>query len=135
MTHIWRLWKLSNFQDPSPHFSIYVQYSPSPPSPSYLSLTLDVQFQTNPSPSLSRQIVTNNQSIKRKHNLSMTNYVIRSFLQVGFRFQYESLILSGFSFHLAEASLSAFLWLYTLVHTVKVPMPAHRFKSPDWSIL
>ena len=43
-------------------------------------------------------------------------YVIRSFFQVGFRL--SSLILHGFpltSFHLPEASLSAFSWLYTLV--------------------
>ena len=48
-------------------------------------------------------------------------YVTRSFFQVSFCFQYHSLIFSGFpltSFHLAEASLSAFLWLYTLVCAV-----------------
>ena len=41
MIHIWRPWKLSNFQDPPPHLSIYVQNSSTP-------LTLDVQFQTTP---------------------------------------------------------------------------------------
>ena len=38
-----------------------------------------------------------------------------------FVFSINSLILSGFSltsFHLAEASLSVFLWLYTLVCAV-----------------
>ena len=35
-----------------------------------------------------------------------------------FVFSINLLILSGFSFHLAEASLSAFLWLYTLVCAV-----------------
>ena len=48
-------------------------------------------------------------------------YVIRSFLQVGFGFPYQTLILPGFpstSFHLAEASLSAISWLYTLVCAV-----------------
>ena len=37
-----------------------------------------------------------------------------------FVFSINSLILPGFptSFHLAEASLSAFLWLYTLVCAV-----------------
>ena len=48
-------------------------------------------------------------------------YVIRSFLQVGFRFQYKFIILSGFpltSFHLSEASLFPFSWLYALVCAV-----------------
>ena len=42
MIHILRPWKLSNFQDPPPRLSIYFQSS-------FTSLTLDVQFQTNPS--------------------------------------------------------------------------------------
>ena len=48
-------------------------------------------------------------------------YVIRFFLQVGFFLIINSLILSGFpltSFYLVEASLSAFLWLYTIVCAV-----------------
>ena len=41
MIHIWRLWKLSNFQDPHPPpLSIYLKTSSTP-------LTMDVQFQTN----------------------------------------------------------------------------------------
>ena len=49
MIHIWRPWKLSNFQDPPPPLSINVQNSSIP-------LTLDVQFQTNPLPV---QMITN----------------------------------------------------------------------------
>ena len=48
-------------------------------------------------------------------------YAIKSFLQVGYRFQYQFIILSGFpltSLHLSEASLFAFLWLHTLVCAV-----------------
>ena len=61
--HIWRPWELSNFQDPPPSLSSYVQCSSIP-------LTLDVQFQTNP---LSLSLSSNdNQSIKRKHNPRMT---------------------------------------------------------------
>ena len=40
-----------------------------------------------------------------------------SSFRLAFVFSFNSLILSGFplaSFHLAEVSLSAFLWLYTL---------------------
>ena len=63
--HIWRPWELSNFQDPSPSLSSYVQYSSIP-------LTLAVQFETNtPLPPLSLS-PNDNQSIKRKHNPRMT---------------------------------------------------------------
>ena len=43
------------------------------------------------------------------------------FFRLAFVFSINSLILPGFpltSFHLAEASLSAFSWLYTLVCAV-----------------
>ena len=56
--HIWRPWKLSNFQDPPPSLSTYVQNSSTP-------LTLDVQFQTNPPPPLTHlQMITN--QLKKK---------------------------------------------------------------------
>ena len=42
-------------------------------------------------------------------------YDVRSFLQVGFRFQFQLVNLVCLSFHLDKASLSAFSWLYTLV--------------------
>ena len=80
-------------------------------------LTLDVQFQTNPPP----LFPNDNQPIKKSIIQGWLLYVIRSFLQVGFHFSNSSLILSGFtltSFHLPEASLSAFSWLYTLVCAV-----------------
>ena len=64
---------------------------------------------------LGRSISTNsahssydNQSIKRKNNPRMTIYVIRSFLQVGFRFQHQLINLVWLSvdfLHLAEANL------------------------------
>ena len=97
---ICRPWKLSNFQDSPPSLSSYVQNSST-------SLTLDVQFQTISPP---RPSPNDNQSIKRKHNPRMTIicYQVRSFLQVGFCFQYQLSNLSGFlltSFHLALANL------------------------------
>ena len=58
------------------------------------------------------------QSIKRKHNRRMSSCL--SFRSV-FVFSTNSLILFGLpltSFHLAEVSLSAFWWLYTLVYAV-----------------
>ena len=70
---------------PIPHLSIYVQNSST-------SLTLDVQFQTNPRPDTPYlpaflQIIAN----QLKENIIQERllYVIRSFLQVGFRFQYQ----------------------------------------------
>ena len=65
-------------------------------------LTLDVQFQMNP-PSPHLQVITN----QLKENIIQESllYVIRSFLQVGFHFQYQlinpvwlSFRLSGFPF-------------------------------------
>ena len=108
MMHIWCPWKLSNFQDPLPPLSINVQNSSIP-------LTLDVQFQTNPPSS------NDNQSIKRKHNPRMTIMLPGPSFRSAFVFSINSLILPGFpltSFDLAEASLSAFLWLYTFVCAV-----------------
>ena len=64
-----------------------------------------------------------NQSIKRKRNPSKYGYYVLPGPSFGwtFVFSINSLILSGFpltSFHSAEASLSAFSWLYTLVCAV-----------------
>ena len=88
---------------PTPLF-IYVQKSPNP-------LTLDVQFQTEtPSPN-------GNQSIQIKHNPRMT-LICYQVLRSAFVFSINSLISSSFHLtflHLAEASLSACSWLYTLV--------------------
>ena len=85
----------------SPCF-IYVQNSFTP-------LTLDVQFQTkNSSPTpfslLCLQIITN--QLKENIIQGWLSYVIKSFLQVGFRFQYQPINLVWLSFdffHLAEA--------------------------------
>ena len=82
MIRIWRPRNLSSFQDPQPPLSIYVQNSST-------SLTLDVQFQ--PTPTLTSP--NDNQLIKRKYNPRWLLYVIRSFLQVGFRFQYQFILL------------------------------------------
>ena len=110
MIHIWRPWKLSNFQDSPPPLSIptlsiFVQNSSTP-------FTLDVLFQTNP-PSFLLSL-NDNQSIKENMFQRWLLYVIRLYILL-------YVILSGFpltSFHLAEASLSDLLWLYTLVCAV-----------------
>ena len=91
-----------------------------PPSPlpinvqnSSIPLTLDVQFQRKP-PS------NDNQLIKRKHNLRMTIICYQDLpwgrISFSVSTHYINLAwLSLFSFHLAVASLSTFLWLYTFV--------------------
>ena len=76
MIHIWRQWKLSSFQDP-----------PLPcPATSKIRrpLTLDVQFQTSLVP---LQMITNQQIENIIQGCLL--YVIRSFLEVGFYFQYK----------------------------------------------
>ena len=103
MIHIWRPWKLPNFQKPLPPLPIYVQNSSTP-------LTLDVQFQMNFPPF---QKITN--LLKENIIQEWTLYNIRFFFLVGFRFRYQliNLVWSSFDFpshHLAEASLSSFFY-------------------------
>ena len=95
-----------------------------------------VQFSTPPTPyvhlrptffhpldlrlPISNELLSSNdkQSVKRKHNLRMTIMLSGPSFRSAFVFSINSLILSGFPltfFDLAEASLSAFTWLYTLV--------------------
>ena len=96
------------FKTPHPACPYYIQYTSTP-------LTLDVHIQTNPTPS-----PNDNQSIKRTHNPRMT-IICYQVLSSGWFFRINSLIFSGFpwnSFNLAEASLSAFLWLCILVCAV-----------------
>ena len=101
--------KIVHFSRPITPLSIYAQNSST-------SLSLNIQFQTLPPP---LQMITN--QLKENTIQGWLLYVIRSFIQVGFRCQYKLLILSGFpltSFHLAKTSLSAFSWLYSLVCAV-----------------
>ena len=104
MMQIRRPWKISSFQDaPTPSF-IYVQKSSNP-------LILDVQFQMKSSSP------NGNQSIQIKDNPRMA-LIFYQVLPSAFVFSINSLISSRFHLtflHLAEASLSAFSWPYTLV--------------------
>ena len=107
MIHISGQWKLSNFQDP-PTLLLHLRLKFFHP------LELGRPISSEP---LSRN---DNQL---KETWSKDDYYMVSGLS--FRsaliFSVNSLILSGFpltSFHLAETSLSAFSWLYTLVCAV-----------------
>ena len=123
MIHIWRPWKLSNFQDHPPPLSIYIQNSSTP-------LTWDVQFQKKsspllppPSPPPPRLSLNDNQSIKKNIIQGWLLHVIRSFLQVGFRFQCQHINLvwlsfDFFSFSWSLTIISPSSWLYILVCTV-----------------
>ena len=109
MIHMWRPWKLSNFQDSPPPMSIYVRNSFTP-------LTLDVQFQTN---SLSHN---DNQSIKRKHDPRMTiicyqqsNYRIIHHLQWLLLILQWLLLISGQ--HYINVRLSMTLTASTLTYS------------------
>ena len=86
--------------------------------------TLDVQFQ---SPFLTLQMIAN--QLKGNIILGWLLYVIRSFLQVGFRFQYQLTILSGCSltsFHLAEANLVLTAILKNQKYLFLLPVIAKR---------
>ena len=65
MIHIWRPWKLFNFQDPPPPLSICVQASSTP-------LTLEVKFQTNPP----LQMITSQLTLSWRRPLSYRNQSI-----------------------------------------------------------
>ena len=97
---------MSNFQDPPTTLSIYVQNSSTP-------LTLDVQFQTTPP----LQMITN--QLKENIIQDWLLYVIRSFFQVGFRFQYQLINLVWLSFDFFSFSWSLticfFMDLYSCV--------------------
>ena len=90
MIHIWRPWKLSSFEDPHPHVHNY-----------FTSLTLDVQFQTNHPSS-----PNDNNHLKENISQGWLLYVIKPFLQVGFRFQYKLINLVWLSFHFFSFSWS-----------------------------
>ena len=109
MIHIWRPWKFCNFQPSSPTpLSFYVQNSSTP-------LILDVQNQMNPPPlphlPPSLQMITNQfiENIIQR----WLSYVIRSFLQVGFRFQYQLINLVWLSF-----DFFSFSWSLTICFSV-----------------
>ena len=72
--------QFSSRQDPQSSLSIYVQHSPTP-------LNLGVQFQTTKQPSPLLQMIT--RQLKENIIQGWLLYVIRSFFQVGFRFQYQ----------------------------------------------
>ena len=85
--YIRRAWKLSNFQDPPPFLFIYVQNFFTP-------LTMDIQFHPTRSPSI--QIIAN--QLKENIIQGWLLYVIRLFLQVSFRFQYQLINVVRLSF-------------------------------------
>ena len=92
--------KVVQFSRPPPALSIYVQNFST-------SLTLDVQFQTKPSP----QTVTN--QLKENIIQGWLLYVIRYFLQVGFRFSYQRINLVWLFF-----DFSLFSWSLTICFSV-----------------
>ena len=103
MMHIWHPRKLSNFQDPTPPLSIYVQNSSTP-------LTFDVQFQTNPP----LHMIFNR--LKEVIIQGLLLYVIRSFLQVGVRFQYQFINLARLSFDLFSFSWSLTICFFVALY-------------------
>ena len=85
--YIRRPWKLSNFQDP-PFLFIYVQNFFTP-------LTMDIQFPPPPPPPPIQMIAN---QLKENIIQGWLLYVIRLFLQVSFRFQYQLINVVQLSF-------------------------------------
>ena len=96
--------KLSDFQDPPPPLSIYIQNSSTP-------WPWTFNFKQTPHPSLSLQMITN--EFKQNIIQRWLSYVIRSFLQVGFRFQYQLINRVWLSF-----DFFSFIWNLTVCFSV-----------------
>ena len=121
MIHIWSPWKLFIFQDPQPCLFICVQNSstPWPCRSSFRQRT--TRPPPPPPPLLSLQMITN--QLKESIIQGWLLYIIRTFLQVSFRFQYQSIILvwlsfDFFSFSWSVTIISSSSWSYTLVCAV-----------------
>ena len=128
--HVWCPYKLSSFQDPPPPLSIYVQNSSTPLTLNPGGPISNKSHTTThpiPSPPLHLLEIINNQ-LKENIIQEWLLYVIMFFLQVYFRLHYRLInlefclffmnLVSFDFFHLVAASLSAFVWFYTLVCTV-----------------
>ena len=115
MIHIWRPWKLSNFQD-APH-----SYPPCPSTskilPSPWPWTSNIQFQTN-SP---LQMITN--QLKESIIWRWLLYVIRSFLQVGFRCQYQLINCVWLSFDFFSFSWSLTICFFVALYSFVCSFP------------
>ena len=99
MIHIWRPWKLSNFQDPP--LTSYPSTSKILPPPwpwasNFKGLPLPIPL----------QMITN--KLKENNPRTKLSYDIRSFLQVGFRFQYQLINLAWLSFDFFSFTLKIF---------------------------
>ena len=111
MIHIWCPWKLSNFQDPPPTLSIYVQDSST-------LLTSDIQFQITRPP---LQMITN--QLKENVIQGWLIYVIKSFLQVGFHFQYQLINLVWLSFDFFSFSWSLTICFFVALYSCLCSCP------------
>ena len=103
---LWRQWKLSSL--PSSPLSIYVQSFSTP----LTNFIRTLPFSHNP-----LQIITN--QLKENIIQGWLFYVIRSFLQVGFRFHYQLIDFVWISFYFFSFSwsptVSFFVALYSCV--------------------
>ena len=120
MIHTWSPWKLSSFQDPpSPCPSSSKILQPPWPWPFFLSEVAP------PSPNY-------NQFIKRKHN-PRVNIRSKTFLQVGFHFQYQLINLLWISFDFLSFSWSFticyFVALYSCVCSCQICSIIHIFST------
>ena len=114
---MWRPWKLSNFQDPPSPWSIYVQNSST-------SMTLEVfqktSFKRATLPPL-LQLITN--QLKENIIQGWLLYVMRSFFQEGFCFQYQLINLVWLSFDFFSLSWSLIICFFVTLYSCVCSCP------------
>ena len=110
MIHIWRTWILSNFHNPHP----------SCPSTSKIlpPLNLGRPISNEPSPSLN-----DSQSVKKNIIQRWLLYVNRSFLKVGFRFQYQLINFAWLSFDFFSFSRSLTIYFFVALYSCECNCP------------
>ena len=112
MIHIWRQWKLSNFQYAPPLLSFYVQNVSTPL----------VQLQTiHTHTHTPRQVITD--QLKENVIQWWIIYAVRSFFQIGFRFKYQLINLLWLSFDFFSFSWSVNICFFMALNSCVCSCP------------
>ena len=106
MIHMGRPWKLPNFEDPPPHYFSYIQTSSTP-----------LSLERTPPP-----LQMTAHQLKENVIEGWLLYLVRSFLQFGFRFQYQLINLVWLS-----SDFFSFSWSFFSFSSVVEFWPANLF--------
>ena len=113
MIHIWRPWKLSNFQDPSSPFPSTCKIV-SPPWP------WTSNFKWTP---LLLKMITN--QLKENIIQGWLLYVTRFFLRIGFRFQYQLINVTWLSFYFFSFNWSLTICFFVALYSCVCSFPKY----------